>query len=86
MTNRERRQEQEWKSERQKIDHDRVERAKKESGGWKREWDCHKDEMRCAARLPQPHTAYWENIFIFNYVQCQCTFCKPKMIVVKMFL
>ena len=42
MTGRERRKYSEWKNERQKIDQDRIDRHRKATGEWKREWDSNK--------------------------------------------
>ncbi|KAK2184316.1 hypothetical protein NP493_270g01030 [Ridgeia piscesae] len=46
MTGRERRKYSEWKSERQKIDQDRINRhRRKDTGEWRREWDTNKQDQ-----------------------------------------
>lgn len=44
MTGKERRQYSEWKNERERVDIARVERAKNNTGEWKRAWDVEKHE------------------------------------------
>ncbi len=44
MSGRERREYIEWKTERDRIDAQRMERQKNAGGQWKREWDVKKDE------------------------------------------
>lgn len=44
-TGKERREMAEWRKEREEIDRRRMQRQRKEDGGWKREWDQNKEPL-----------------------------------------
>uniref|UniRef100_A0A8C5KFJ2 Coiled-coil domain containing 9 n=1 Tax=Jaculus jaculus TaxID=51337 RepID=A0A8C5KFJ2_JACJA len=57
MTGRERSEYLRWKQEREKIDQERLQRHRKPTGQWRREWDAEKsDDDQAWARPPKPPT------------------------------
>lgn len=51
MTGRERAEYMRWKQERERIDQERLERHRKPTGQWKREWDAEKTDTMYDAGL-----------------------------------
>lgn len=54
MTGRQRREYEEWKSERSSIDAERLQRQLDAQGNYVREWDLHKAHLRGSSRSPSP--------------------------------
>ncbi|XP_077550868.1 uncharacterized protein LOC144164226 isoform X2 [Haemaphysalis longicornis] len=54
MTGRQRREYEEWKSERSSIDAERLQRQLDAQGNYVREWDLHKAHLRDSSRSPSP--------------------------------